>query len=267
MCNAEQKLTVLTKNHERPLPLKNAPLQYAPENELGVVFLFARIAKKLQFRIEKIRAGYPDCIAYRHAGDSEKRVRIEFEFRSSSFRAHAHVSKECDCIVCWHHDWPTVPARIEVIELKQYFGVSKKVWLQVAIKSQCHWLDERDVLEWALSKQATHGDLLLMYRGYPSCSITDVFRFAGHKLTRGRAGWREGDCYGGRIERICKLDSPIFLDDLRHHRILRTASFVRRNMQGAALLASEYWPYLYSIIYERNPKIRKILGRYAPESI
>jgi hypothetical protein len=25
---------------ERPLPLKNAPLQYAPENELGVVFLF-----------------------------------------------------------------------------------------------------------------------------------------------------------------------------------------------------------------------------------
>jgi len=35
----------------RPIPLKNAPLQYAPENELGVVFLFSKIAKRLQFRI------------------------------------------------------------------------------------------------------------------------------------------------------------------------------------------------------------------------
>jgi hypothetical protein len=62
------------KNSERPLPLNNAPLQYAPENELGVVFLFSAIAKRLQFRVEKIRAAYPDCIAYRHSGDSEKRV-------------------------------------------------------------------------------------------------------------------------------------------------------------------------------------------------
>jgi hypothetical protein len=47
------------KPSERPLPLKNAPLRYAPENELGVVFLFSRVAKRLQFRIEKIRAAYP----------------------------------------------------------------------------------------------------------------------------------------------------------------------------------------------------------------
>ena len=63
---------LLMKSLERPLPLKNAPLQYAPENELGVVFMFSQIAKKLQFRIEKVRAAYPDCIAYRHAGESEK---------------------------------------------------------------------------------------------------------------------------------------------------------------------------------------------------
>lgn len=46
------------------LPLKNTPLQYAPDGERGVVYLFANIAKKLQFRIEEIRAAYPDCIAY-----------------------------------------------------------------------------------------------------------------------------------------------------------------------------------------------------------
>src|SRR6266516_6700981 len=264
---ADSNSPVLMKSHGRPLPPKNAPLQYAPENELGVVFLFSRIAKKLQFRIEKIRAAYPDCIAYRHAGDSEKRVRVEFEFRSSSFRTHGHDASECDCIVCLHHDWPSVPAGIEVIELKQYFGVSFKIWLQVAIKNQCHWLDERDALQWALSKQTTHGDLFLMYRGYPNCSITDVFRYAVHKLNQSRASWREGDCYAGRIERVCKLDAPVFLDDLRRHRILRTASFIRRNMQGLALLVSEYWPYLYSMVCERNPKIRKILARYAPEIV
>ncbi len=251
----------------RPLPLKNAPLLYAPENELGVVFLFSRIARRLQFRIEEIRTAYPDCIAYRHAGGTEKRVRIEFEFRSSNFKAHRHDPKQCDCIVCWHHDWPDVPSRLEVIELKRYFGASFKVWLQVAVKSQCPQLDERDVLDWALSKQVTHGDLLLMYRGYPYCRITDVFRLAGRELTRGRAGWRDGECLAGRIERVCKLESPIFLEDLRNHRVLRTASFVRRNMQGRALLASEYWHYLHAMIHERNPKIRKALARYSPEKL
>jgi hypothetical protein len=130
----------------RPLPLKNAPLQYAPENELGVVFLFSRIAKRLQFRVATIRAAYPDCIAYRHAGESEKRVRIEFEFRSSSFRAHGHDAKKCDCIVCWHDDWPTAPAHLEVIELKQFFGTPFKVWIQAAIKDQQGQLDKRNRL-------------------------------------------------------------------------------------------------------------------------
>jgi hypothetical protein len=32
-------------------------------------------------------------------------------------------------------------------------------------------------LDWALSKRVTHGDLLLMYRAWPNCSITEVFRF------------------------------------------------------------------------------------------
>jgi len=175
------------KLSERPLPLENAPLQYALENELGVVFLFASVAKRLQFRIEKIRAAYPDCIAYRHAGDREKRVRIEFEYRSSSFRRHGHDADDCDCVVCWDDDWPNAPARLEVIELKRFFGVPFKVWIQAAIKSQWTYLDTRDRLNWALSRRVTHGDLLLMYRGFPRCAITDFFRYAGHQLREGRA--------------------------------------------------------------------------------
>lgn len=255
------------KTDERPLRLKNGPLQYAPENELGVVFLFSHVASRLQFRVETIRAAYPDCIAYRNAGDSEKRVRIEFEFRSSSFRGHAHDARRCDCIVCWHHDWPSAPAHLEVIELKRFFGAPFKVWIQAAVRSQQHWLDERDRISWALSKRVTHGDLLLMYRAYSASSIADVFRFSGDRLERGRAGWRDGECYFGQIQRICRLDAPIFLDDLRRHRVLKTASFLRMNMQGRGHLVSEYWPYLYSMICERNPNRARALSPFAPERI
>jgi hypothetical protein len=163
------------KSSHRPLPLKNAPLEYAPDSEMGVVYLFANIAKKLQFRIEAIRAAYPDCIAYRQVGDREKRVRIEFEFKSSNFKVHGHDPRECDCIVCWHHDWHDKPRRIEIIELKKDFGVPFKVWIQAAVKDEQHWLDEEDRMNWVLSSRVTEGDLLLMYRGSPACRITNVF--------------------------------------------------------------------------------------------
>jgi hypothetical protein len=98
-------------------------------------------------------------------------VRIEFEFRCSNFRAQRHDPRECDCIVCWRHDWPDVPDHIEVIELKREFGVERKVWIQTAIKSEWVWLDRKvKRTDWALSPRATPGDLLLMYRAYPSCS-------------------------------------------------------------------------------------------------
>jgi len=159
----------------------DAPLSHAPHNELGFVFLFAHVAKRLQFRIEEIRPAFPDCIAYKRTGDREKRVRIEFEFRSSNFRTHKHNPRDCDCIVFWHHDWPDVPRRIQVIELKRYFGATPKVWIQPVIKSQWHWLDERDQLSWALSKRATPGDLLLMYRCSPEAKITEIFVLVSHE--------------------------------------------------------------------------------------
>lgn len=185
-------------------------------------------------------------------GDSEKKTRIEFEFRSSSFKAHAHAAAGCDVIVCWHHDWPDCPTRIEVIELKRFFGLSRKVWIIHAIKSQQAQLDSYARIEWAMSKRVTPGDILLMYRCTPVSAITDVFLFEGREKKRAGAGWRDGEAYFGEIRRICHLGSPAFLDDLRKHRVLKTASFVRRNMQGVGLLATEYWPYLYDMILARN---------------
>jgi len=250
---------------ERPLTLEKAPLLYAPENELGVVYLFSHVARKLQFRIEKIRAKYPDCIAYRRSGNSEKRVRIEFEFKSSNFRSHRHDPSECDCIVCWDHDWPDVPDKIEVIELKRFFGVGFNIWIQPALKSQWHHLDQQTKTKWALSKRATTGDLLLMYRCAPEKSISDIFLHKG-QLKRGEAEWRSGKAYFGHIERLCKLDAPIFLEDMRNHRVLKTSSFIRRNMQGNHLV-SEYWFHLYEMIINRNPSVKRLLAQYDPENL
>ena len=246
----------------KPLALKNAPMEYAPANELGVVFLFAHVARRLQFRIEEIRPQFPDCIAYRRAGDSEKKNRIEFEFMSSNFKAHGHDAGKCDVIACWHHDWPDVP-KSRVIELKRYFGVSRKVWIQQAIKSQWESLDQHDRMNWQLSKRATPGDVLLMYKCAPVSAMTDVFVFAGSDIARGR----EGETYCGQIRRICHLGSPVFLDDLRKHRVLKTASFVRRNMQGVGLLPTEYWPYLHDMIMERNPALSKRLNQLKPDKL
>jgi hypothetical protein len=57
--------------------LDHAPLDYAPENEQGVVFLFAHLARRrFGLRVERVQQGFPDCIAYR----TGRRVRIEFEY-------------------------------------------------------------------------------------------------------------------------------------------------------------------------------------------
>ena len=260
------------RDNSRPLPLKNAPLPYAPKGEAGVVFLFASIFKRLGLRIEEIGAAYPDCIAYKQVGDHEKEVRIEFEYKSSNFRIHGHDPKGCNCIVCWHHDWHDVPRRIEVIELKKLFGVQTKVWIQGAVKSEQHWLDEEeDKLKWVLSSRATEGDLLLMYRCAPTCSITDVFRFCGTGKVYdggGDSGNRKAKYFYGDVERVCKLDAPIFLEEMRKHRVLRTSSFIRSSMRGrGGLLVSEYWPHLYAMLYARNPKHRRTLAKYAPEKL
>ena len=95
-------------------------LQHAPINEQGVVFLFGMVCSELDYRIEAVKTGFPDCEAKRKiAGRKEQwqRVRIEFEFQSKNFLEHDHKEEDCDVIVCWEHNWPDCP--IEVLELKE----------------------------------------------------------------------------------------------------------------------------------------------------
>lgn len=100
-------------------PLGFRGLVHAPVNELGVVHLFGLLGPDLGIAVEFIGAGYPDCRGLRAepgAGGKWRRIAIEFELRSSNFKAHGHDPTLCDLVVCWEHDWKECP--VEVMELR-----------------------------------------------------------------------------------------------------------------------------------------------------
>lgn len=101
-------------------PIDFRGLRHAPINEQGVVFLFGMVSYELGFIVEAIHASFPDCEAKRcidRRNERWQRVRIEFEFRSRTFRDHGHDPAGCDLIVCWEHNWPECP--LEVVELRK----------------------------------------------------------------------------------------------------------------------------------------------------
>jgi hypothetical protein len=100
----------------RPLPWPE--LAHEPTNELGVVFVFGMMARKLRFVVHRLQAGFPDCIAMREVAPGVwQRVRIEFEFESRNFKKHKHRRDKCDVIVCWKHNWKDCP--LDVVELSE----------------------------------------------------------------------------------------------------------------------------------------------------
>ncbi len=252
-------------NNERPEAIQGSQLQFAPENELGVVFLFSEYAKRKRIRVEKIRPGFPDCIAYQKAQGKEKKIRVEFEFRSRNFKSHpGHTARGCDWIVCWEHNWPDVPASIHVVELRREYGLGFNVWIQPVSGEYAEGISEITTDDrWSVPSLAHPGDLLLFYHTRPDKMIQDLFTLTGrvHKVN---AGWKSGKDYMAPIRRVCQLKSPIFLEDLRQDQILRTSPFIRANMQGRPN-ATEYWPHLLDRIIKRNPSVRTKLKKYAPE--
>lgn len=111
----------LRGTHERIAygnPINLHSLRHEPLNEQGVVLLFGILARDLGFVVEAIQTSFPDCEAKRQISPNRwERLRIEFEFESRNFEAHGHPVDGCDVIVCWRHNWPECPARLEVIEL------------------------------------------------------------------------------------------------------------------------------------------------------
>jgi len=255
----------------RPFRLPDgAPLDYAADNEQGVVFLFSHVARKRHgLRVERVQTGFPDCIAYR----GTKRIRIEFEFKSKNFKDHHHDPKDCDLIVCWEHNWPGKPQRLEVLELRRDFGQGFNVWFQpVSIidgENHAENLARRiSCYLWSVPSLAMVGDLLLFYRtakctDSKSC-VREIFRVISAVEHVKKAGWKAGADYMADIRLVCKLDAPLHLSVMRENKVVCSAGFIRGQMQGR-YRATEYWPELYRMIVSRNPNVERVLRKYGPD--
>lgn len=108
---------------DRPIygePLPMPGLACEPVSEIGVVYLFGMVAGRMGFMVQRMQTGFPDCEAMRRVEPGKwQRVSIEFEFESRNFMKHGHHADACDVIICWRHNWPECPGRLEVIELSK----------------------------------------------------------------------------------------------------------------------------------------------------
>jgi len=248
----------------RPIRLPDgAPLDYAPNNEQGVVFLFSDLARKrFGLRVESVQAGFPDCIAYR----GSKRIRIEFEYYSSNFATHRHPAAGCDWIVCWIHDWPGAPKSLRIVELRREFGVGFSVWFQPVSGEYAAKLGKSNSWDsWSVPSQAMEGDLLLFYRTAPESCVRDVFRVAG-PVGHVEADWKGGLDYMAAIHRVCTLKAPLHWSEMCANSVIKEAGFIRGKMRGR-YRASEYWPELYQMIVSRNPNAERELKMFGPDRL
>ncbi len=99
-------------------PMELRVMRWTPTNEMGIVTLFLEFRKELGFPvIEVIRANFPDAAVFEEVSKGYARRSIEFEYRSSGYKAHLKSRRKCHYVVCWEHDWKDCP--IPVIELRR----------------------------------------------------------------------------------------------------------------------------------------------------
>jgi len=99
-------------------PMELGVMRWTPTNEMGVVALFIEFRGDLGFPlIEVIRTRFPDAAVFENSSKGYIRRYIEFEFKSSGYKAHLKSKRKCHYVVCWENDWKDCP--IPVIELKR----------------------------------------------------------------------------------------------------------------------------------------------------
>lgn len=256
---------------ENPEVLTGSVMEYAPVNEHGVVALFTEWAKAKRFRINRIQSGFPDCIATIPTGRGSKQKRIEFEFRSSNFRQHGHDPSGCDWIVCWEHDWPEVPKKLNVFELRKYFGLGFNVWMCPVTtrgnkEDYSGWLRKsaRRSIEWSMPHAAHVGDLILFYHAAPVSGLGEVYEVRSDVFT-GRKDWRVGKSkekdYYAKASLVAYLNSPLPLKRFQVDPVLRTSGFVRAGFRGRVRV-TEHWPFIADLIVAHNPRLRRAFARY-----
>lgn len=254
----------MAKKTHHPEMLEGAPLRYAPTNEFGVVFLFSHLAKRMQVQVESVQAGYPDCIVYQRVGGNEKRIRIEFEFRSSNFKAHRHPADGCDWIVCWEHDWPGVPPHLKVVELRRYYSRGFNVWLVTGPSEDGNWPVRGKM---AFGNRVAKGDLVFFYEGHPN----QWFRYAYKVTDEGEIRTYETDgkrgkdsFYGHAVRRICVFDPPLQLKTLMADQLLATSGLFAGKFNRKI---TEHWWRFHELILRKYPAHASALAPFDPTRV
>lgn len=204
---------------------RKLPMDSLPENEQGVVFLFAEYARHHRLRVRKIRATYPDAEVIRRDATGEKPIRVEFEFRASNFLRHRHNPKDCDWIVCWENDLATKPVK-NIIALNEYYGYARNVWLGNSITGRwtAHTFLTRVVSKYPVDHRAKVGDLVLVSRswGYGECKERGLPREEG-LVTRIVAVARIEEITSrkypieGRLRRLVRFENPLRWEHVVSH--------------------------------------------------
>lgn len=238
--------------------IEAAGMAFAPAYELGVVFLFGRLAAELGFEVELIRPQFPDCLARRRG----KRCRIEFELWASSYANHS--AKGADIIVCWENDWESRPRkfrRLEIIDLKKYVGAPKREFVVGCIESrQGDDLDSLDEIEWNIPVIAQVDDLILMYRaGKGASEIRDLWKIVGPFTTYGKQN-KEGRWPGlqAGLQLVARLKKPLTYAELAADRVMRRLPVVRKRFNGKTDVTAD-WRLIRRRIVEKNPSVRRSL--------
>lgn len=117
-------------------------MSFEPQNEMGVIILFASMMQAAGWKIIEIGAAFPDASLSKN-GETWK---TEFEYRASNFLTHRHDVRECDLVICWENDYPDCP--LPVLELKDSNWINKEIrkgnpllneieyWRQKALKAE-----------------------------------------------------------------------------------------------------------------------------------
>lgn len=247
-------------------------LRFAPENELGVVLLFGKIHRKLGFpEIDIIKPGFPDCWAYQRIQNGTKKIWIEFEFRSKSFKNHIEkinkLKPKKGIVVCWEHNGLSIEKYANVIELKTAVGFGKRVWTQcinpeyqniidsVSSKKKDEW--------WSVCQSARPNDLVLIYRSGTKTeakrknvdesllqSIANIFEVTSMPYKDKKGDWKAS------LRQLAILNEPLRLEHLKEDIYLKNCGWVKANLQGRRDVTPQWWR-LRQLILKMNPELRK----------
>lgn len=90
--------------------------QYAPQDELGVVAVFAILCSKgsISWDIIELRGGKGiDATCYDHSMRKELHVELKFIHSKNNWN---HKIEEIDYVVCWENRWPDFPKPVIVLQ-------------------------------------------------------------------------------------------------------------------------------------------------------